>query len=353
MVKEQARKCSHCGKNGHNSRTCNNINNNNVNMVHGNRINGNSVDGGNVFKLFGVTIMEKGGTDSMKKSLSMDNLAACGRGGAGHGNDVVPGVDHEAGYLSDGLIHNKRRKAAHERKRGKPWTEEEHRTFLTGLNKLGKGDWRGIATQYVTTRTPSQVASHAQKYFLRQVPSNDKKKRRTSLFDMTFEKEDHLAPHPYAETSSKAGSPLVLAENNHATKLPSEVLNRFPHLCLDNYPALVPSTATSNYQLVPYGMGMPGNVQPWPVINLGGPSYLYSNILPQVYGKVESCDPVVGTHPSGIPPPRSPPSSPSKAARGASSADQREGLDLKIGQPQSKQSSELSSPSSGPIIRVT
>lgn len=66
---------------------------------------------------------------------------------------------------------------------GVPWTEEEHRLFLIGLQKLGKGDWRGIARNFVMSRTPTQVASHAQKYFIRQ--SNvTRRKRRSSLFDM-------------------------------------------------------------------------------------------------------------------------------------------------------------------------
>lgn len=66
---------------------------------------------------------------------------------------------------------------------GVPWTEEEHRMFLIGLQKLGKGDWRGIARNYVVSRTPTQVASHAQKYFIRQ-SNGTRRKRRSSLFDM-------------------------------------------------------------------------------------------------------------------------------------------------------------------------
>ncbi|CAN1150709.1 Transcription factor DIVARICATA [Linum perenne] len=71
-----------------------------------------------------------------------------------------------------------------ERKKGVPWTEEEHKLFLMGLKKYGKGDWRNISRNFVVTRTPTQVASHAQKYFIRQL-SGGKDKRRASIHDIT------------------------------------------------------------------------------------------------------------------------------------------------------------------------
>lgn len=71
-----------------------------------------------------------------------------------------------------------------ERKKGVPWTEEEHKFFLLGLQKYGKGDWRNISRNFVLTRTPTQVASHAQKYFIR-LGSDGKDRRRSSIHDIT------------------------------------------------------------------------------------------------------------------------------------------------------------------------
>lgn len=76
------------------------------------------------------------------------------------------------------------RTADQERRKGIPWTEEEHRLFLLGLAKFGKGDWRSISRNFVISRTPTQVASHAQKYFIR-LHSMNKDKRRSSIHDIT------------------------------------------------------------------------------------------------------------------------------------------------------------------------
>ncbi|XP_022746196.1 transcription factor DIVARICATA-like isoform X3 [Durio zibethinus] len=87
--------------------------------------------------------------------------------------------DIEAGKRSTGA-----RGHDQERKKGVPWTEEEHRRFLMGLMKYGKGDWRNISRNFVVTKTPTQVASHAQKYYQRQL-SGGKDKRRPSIHDIT------------------------------------------------------------------------------------------------------------------------------------------------------------------------
>ncbi|XP_071734416.1 transcription factor DIVARICATA-like [Rutidosis leptorrhynchoides] len=94
------------------------------------------------------------------------------------------------GFNSFGNRLFRSRSFDHERRKGVPWTEEEHRRFLMGLQVHGKGDWRNISRNFVMTKTPTQVASHAQKYYARQ-HSEGKEKRRPSIHDITT---IHLLP---------------------------------------------------------------------------------------------------------------------------------------------------------------
>ncbi|KAK1390216.1 RR-type MYB transcription factor 5 [Heracleum sosnowskyi] len=92
-----------------------------------------------------------------------------------------------------------------ERRKGIAWTEEEHRLFLLGLEKYGKGDWRSISRNFVVTRTPTQVASHAQKYFIR-LNSMNKDRRRSSIHDITNVNNGEMSVPPTPITGQANGS---------------------------------------------------------------------------------------------------------------------------------------------------
>ncbi|XP_007037108.2 PREDICTED: transcription factor MYB1R1 [Theobroma cacao] len=181
--------------------------------------NGGSGGGGEIM-LFGVRVV----VDSMRKSVSMNNLSQYEQPHASNSNNKIneksnnnnnnKGDDNvTAGYASaDDAVPQST--GNRERKRGVPWTEEEHKLFLLGLQKVGKGDWRGISRNFVKTRTPTQVASHAQKYFLRRNNLN-RRRRRSSLFDITT---DTVAAVPMEEEQ-------VHPQGN--TTQPSEI-NGFP-----------------------------------------------------------------------------------------------------------------------------
>ncbi|EOA25512.1 hypothetical protein CARUB_v10018856mg, partial [Capsella rubella] len=93
-----------------------------------------------------------------------------------------------------------------EKAKGTPWSAEEHSRFLDGLKKYGKGDWKNIARECVKSRSPTQVASHAQKYFLRQ-SSDSKKGKRSSIHDMTLGHTDNVTDPTGSNMSSMDQQP--------------------------------------------------------------------------------------------------------------------------------------------------
>ncbi|PIA59245.1 hypothetical protein AQUCO_00400257v1 [Aquilegia coerulea] len=113
---------------------------------------------------------------------------------------IEAGLVELPSYTDDQLIHHRdtnnnsqisfgsksKTSSETERRKGTPWTEEEHKLFLIGLQKYGKGDWRSISRNAVVSRTPTQVASHAQKYFNR-INSDKKEKKRSSIHDITVD----------------------------------------------------------------------------------------------------------------------------------------------------------------------
>lgn len=58
--------------------------------------------------------------------------------------------------------------------------------FLKGLQQEGKGEWKTISKYYLPTKTPTQIASHAQKFEKRQHNKTPPEKRRRSINDITW-----------------------------------------------------------------------------------------------------------------------------------------------------------------------
>jgi len=61
-----------------------------------------------------------------------------------------------------------------------------HRLFLIGLKSCGKGDWKGISRRFLSSKSSTQIASHAQKYQLHQ-KGQKKNMKRKSIYEVTLE----------------------------------------------------------------------------------------------------------------------------------------------------------------------
>ncbi|KAM7468595.1 hypothetical protein LguiB_016157 [Lonicera macranthoides] len=207
---------------------------------------GGAVTGAKGIMLFGVRVME----GSFRKSASMNNLAQ-------YEQPHDSNADAAAGYASDDVVHPSAR--SRERKRGVPWTEEEHKLFLLGLQKVGKGDWRGISRNFVKTRTPTQVASHAQKYFLRR-NNHNRRRRRSSLFDITTDtfKDSSMEDHQLHQKTVSHSPLQPLHQKNKG----------FP---VSVFPAMLPVTGGNSIENLTLGQSnqvknSPNLIRPVPVL---------------------------------------------------------------------------------------
>ncbi|CAA0404398.1 unnamed protein product [Arabidopsis thaliana] len=113
--------------------------------------------------------------------------------------------------------HKGKSKLKQKRRRGVPWKPFEHRQFLHGLKKYGKGDWRSISRHCVVTRTSTQVASHAQKYFAH-INSEDKKRKRPSIHDITIAENKSISTKQRPITWQKINNNGATASNTQANQ---------------------------------------------------------------------------------------------------------------------------------------
>ncbi|KAH0746015.1 hypothetical protein KY285_007672 [Solanum tuberosum] len=171
------RNCTVCGGNGHNQRTCS--------------------EKGKSIKLFGVEITATAGGAMSKKDSTERRI-----------------------------------------KKGNPWTEDEQKAFLKGLDFHGKGNWAKIAMDFVPSRTSTQVASHAQKYFMRLLDANERKyRKKSSVFDLRLDQleDTHDAIVPLGNDQESHNVPSVVP-NYYMMKrvLPLNWVYMYPYYHHDN-----------------------------------------------------------------------------------------------------------------------
>ncbi|KAK1283783.1 hypothetical protein QJS10_CPB21g01231 [Acorus calamus] len=137
-------------------------------------------------RLFGVDL-SKPPTKKFKSMIDLNTYPSSSDRPSLSPNQSRPPSSSNRNHHSDGGIPKKKRVPM-------KWTKDEHMRFLEGLQALGKGEWAGIARDYVVTRKATQVASHAQKYFLYQLKNEGKQHRGSSIFDLPLPPAPQPAP---------------------------------------------------------------------------------------------------------------------------------------------------------------
>ncbi|XP_038720055.1 transcription factor SRM1-like [Tripterygium wilfordii] len=154
--------------------------------------------------------------------VPLPNYTTSSEGSPSHAGNEGTGKKggHFGHYNSESNHGSKGSRSDQERRKGIAWTEDEHRLFLLGLDKYGKGDWRSISRNFVVTRTPTQVASHAQKYFIR-LNSMNKDRRRSSIHDITSVGSGDIAA-PQGPITGQTNGTAPGASSGKSTKQPPQ-----------------------------------------------------------------------------------------------------------------------------------
>ena len=75
-----------------------------------------------------------------------------------------------------------------------PAPADAHSRTLLRLPSLVQGQWKQISRYYVPSRTPTQVASHAQKHFLRQSGAQKRRSRFSAVEEAAAAPQPPLLP---------------------------------------------------------------------------------------------------------------------------------------------------------------
>ncbi|KAH7566156.1 hypothetical protein JRO89_XS08G0107600 [Xanthoceras sorbifolium] len=167
-------------------------------------------------------------------------------------SDLVPPPNYGKGTTSSSstTTDGARRGAKRPRKRGITWTSEEHELFLIGLEKYGKGDWRSISRNCVVTRTPAQVASHAQKYFIRLQNNQNNPANSTTITTAAptlAPSHYHYISEPMAEAEFVVAAPAPVLAPSHYQYISGPMTEAEFTVVAPSAPALSPS----HYQYTP------------------------------------------------------------------------------------------------------
>jgi len=124
------------------------------------------------------------------------------------------------------LKDQKKNESSYKAAQSRYWTAEEHDRFLDAVKRYGSKDVKAIAN-YVGTRNPTQVRTHAQKYYLRLERERKRRedegkgiKREDS--DMKSDEESSTSPPPSPNSPSHAGEESKDSSNTSPSPSPND-----------------------------------------------------------------------------------------------------------------------------------